>query len=418
VPFDPVPAREEVSSNGSLRQKHTPPGLTSQGPLLSRGTAGRAPNYVPAFSFRHTFDPKASLSAALTAALVLGLIFFGSGQLRHFDWLLLPYALATVFSAAAIVYRYVVWLQRPPTQRYWQQGWRLFWQGGTLRGSMQVFRLLLNNFAAQRFIAQRSRLRWITHLCLSWGGMLAFAVTFPLVFGWIHFETLPEDLRTYRLFVLGVPAQKFAVDSLVAFFTFNALNFSAVLVLVGTILALHRRLTEPGALALQQFTNDVLPLLLLLAVAITGLGLTVSTVWLKGQGSAFIALIHATTVITLLSYLPFGKLFHIFQRPAHLGVALYKQAAQAGPQAHCARCQEPFASQMQVEDLMQVLGELGFAYSLDGPVPHYQHVCPACRRKVLAVAQGRTLLAYPTSHTGCHSESQSDEESHHRAIVS
>jgi nitrate reductase gamma subunit len=348
---------------------------------------------VPAFSFRHAFDSKACLFAALTAALISGLIFFGSGQLRHFDWLLLPYALATVFSAAAIVYRYVVWLQRPPTQRYWQQGRRLFLQDGILRGSTQVFCLLLDNFAAQRFIVQRSRLRWITHLCLSWGGMLAFAVTFPLVFGWIHFETLAEDLRTYQLFVLGVPVQKFAVDSLVAFFTFNALNFSAVLMLVGTTLALYRRLTEPGALALQQFTDDILPLLLLFVVAVTGLGLMISAVWLKGQGSAVVALVHAATVIALLSYLPFGKLFHIFQRPAHLGVAFYKQAAQAGPQARCARCQEPFASQMQVEDLMQVLEELGFAYALDGPVPHYQHVCPACRRKLLAVAQGRSLVA-------------------------
>lgn len=391
--FDPASVREEVSSNGSLSQRQPPPPvLASQETLLSRGTAGRAPNQLPVFSFRHAFDPYAGFSAVLAAALVFALIFFGSGQLRHFDWPLLPYALATVFSAAAIVYRYVVWLQRPPTQRYWQQGWRLFWQGGVLRGSAQVFRLLLTHFAAQRFIAQRSRLRWVTHLCLSWGGMLAFAVTFPLVFGWIHFETLVENPHMYRLFALGVPLQEFTVDSLVAFFTFNALNFSAVLVLVGTLLALHRRLTEPGALALQQFTNDVLPLLLLFAVAITGLGLTVSAVWLKGQGSAVIALIHAATVIALLSYLPFGKLFHIFQRPAHLGVAFYKQAAQAGLQARCARCHEPFASQMQVEDLIQVLGELGFAYSLDGPVPHYQHVCPSCRRKVLAVVQGRTLV--------------------------
>lgn len=393
MPFDPAHTREEISSSGSLSQRKTPPVLASQGTLLSRGTAGRAPNQVPDFSLRHTFDSKAAFFGVLTAALVSGLVFFGSGRLRHFDWPLLPYALATVFSAAAIAYRYVVWLHRPPTQRYWQQGWRLFWQGGILRSSAYLFRLLLDNFAAQRFIAQRSRLRWITHLCLSWGGMLAFAITFPLVFGWIHFETLTEDLHTYRLFVLGIPVQEFAVNSLVAFFTFNTLNFSAVLVVVGTLLALHRRLTEPGALALQQFTNDVLPLLLLFAVAITGLGLTVSAGWLKGQGSAFIALVHAATVIALLSYLPFGKLFHIFQRPAHLGVGFYKQAAQAGPQAHCSRCHEPFASQMQVEDLMQVLGELGFAYSLDGPVPHYQHVCPPCRRRLLAVAQGRTFVA-------------------------
>ena len=285
------------------------------------------------------------------------MIVAGSRNLRHFDLALLPYALASIFSAAAIAYRYAVWLQRPPTWRYWQQGWRLFWRNGLLRNTVQLAGLLFDNFATQRFIGQRSHLRWVMHLCLSWGGMLAFAITFPLVFGWIHFETPVADLHTYQVFVLGVKVQEFSVDSLIAFFSFNALNFSAVLVLVGIALSLHRRLTEPGALALQQFGNDVLPLLLLFVVATTGLGLTVSARWLYGHGFAFIALTHAASVIAMLLYLPFGKFFHIFQRPAQLGVAFYKQAARTGPQASCGRCGEPFASQMQVEELKQVVAE-------------------------------------------------------------
>ena len=321
------------------------------------------------------------------------MIVAGSRNLRHFDLALLPYALASIFSAAAIAYRYTVWLQRPPTWRYWQQGWRLFWRNGLLRNTVQLAGLLFDNFATQRFIGQRSHLRWVMHLCLSWGGMLAFAITFPLVFGWIHFETPVADLHTYQVFVLGVKVQEFSVDSLIAFFSFNALNFSAVLVLVGIALSLHRRLTEPGALALQQFGNDVLPLLLLFVVATTGLGLTVSARWLYGHGFAFIALTHAASVIAMLLYLPFGKFFHIFQRPAQLGVAFYKQAARTGPQASCGRCGEPFASQMQVEDLKQVLAELEFDYRLDGPVTHYQDICPPCRRRLLALSQARTLIA-------------------------
>ena len=113
--------------------------------------------------------------------------------------------------------------------------------------------------------------------------------------------------------------------------------------------------------------------------------------WLHGHGFAFIALTHAATVTALLLYLPFGKFFHIFQRPAQLGVAFYKQAAQAGPQAQCGRCHESFASQMQVADLKQVLVELAFDYRLDGPVDHYQDICPPCRRKLLALNQARTL---------------------------
>lgn len=347
-------------------------------------------------------DRRGMLAGAGAGTLVGLFIVIGSQGLRHFDPALLPYALASVFAAAAVAYRYTVWLQRPPTWRYWQQGWRLFWQGGLIRNSIYLSRLLFDNFATQRFIGQRSHLRWVMHLCLSWGGMLAFAITFPLVFGWIHFETPATDLHAYQVFVLGVQVQEFSVPSLTAFLSFNALNFSAILVLVGVALSLHRRLTEPGAMALQQFGNDVLPLLLLFIVATTGLGLTVSARWLHGHGFAFIALTHTAAVIAMLLYLPFGKFFHIFQRPAQLGVAFYKQAAQTGPQAICGRCGEPFASQMQVEDLKQVLTELEMDYCLDNPLGHYQHICPSCRRKLLALNQGRTLQSRQPFSVGAH----------------
>jgi hypothetical protein len=251
--------------------------------------------------------------------------------------------------------------------------------------------LLVDNFAAQRFIARRSRQRWLMHLCLSWGTLLAFAVTVPLVFGWVHFATTAADLRTYQLFVFGMKLQEFAVDSVSAVLFFNTLNLSAVLVLVGIALALHRRLTAPEALALQQFSQDLFPLLLLFAVAATGLALTINARWLHGRGFSLLALTHLATVSALLLYLPFGKLFHIFQRPTHLLVGLYKQAAQAGPPAQCACCHQAFASQMQVEDLKQVLSELEFDYRCNGPVTHYQHVCPPCRRKLLALNQTGTM---------------------------
>ena len=43
--------------------------------------------------------------------------------------------------------------------------------------------------------------------------------------------------------------------------------------------------------------------------------------------------IHALTVILGLMYIPFGKLFHIFQRPGNLGAAYYKRANAEGPPA-------------------------------------------------------------------------------------
>ncbi|MBI3300816.1 MAG: MFS transporter, partial [Deltaproteobacteria bacterium] len=159
-------------------------------------------------------DRRGLLAGGGIGTVVSLMIVAGSRNLRHFDLALLPYALASIFSAAAIAYRYTVWLQRPPTWRYWQQGWWLFWRNGLLRNTVHLAGLLFDNFATQRFIGQRSYLRWVMHLCLSWGGMLAFALTFPLVFGWIHFETLAADLHTYQVFILGVKAQEFSVDSL------------------------------------------------------------------------------------------------------------------------------------------------------------------------------------------------------------
>ena len=57
--------------------------------------------------------------------------------------------------------------------------------------------------------------------------------------------------------------------------------------------------------------------------------LTASYTWMKGYAYDFLAILHAVTVIVTLVWLPFGKLFHVFQRPAQLGVSFYKDAARA-----------------------------------------------------------------------------------------
>ena len=56
--------------------------------------------------------------------------------------------------------------------------------------------------------------------------------------------------------------------------------------------------------------------MLLIAISVTGLMLTASSLWLNGYMYHFIALTHQATVIMTLFYLPFGKLFHVVQRPA------------------------------------------------------------------------------------------------------
>jgi hypothetical protein len=170
---------------------------------------------------------------------------------------------------------------------------------------------------------------------------------------------------------------------------FHGLDFSAVLVLAGVALALWRRLRDQGALTLQDFSADFLPLLLLFAISVTGLALTASAMWLRGSFYGFLAILHAITVIGALLYLPFGKFFHIFQRPAQLGVKLYQAAGVEGAGAICARCQTRYASQMQIDDLGRVLPALGFDYRIEGPAGTWQGLCPPCKRISLASAQLR-----------------------------
>ena len=332
---------------------------------------------------------RAGAWASLWTGLLVAAIVVGSRNLENFDPALVAYTFATIFATWGVAYHYCVWLQKPPTRLYWRRGWRLFREEGLARNLARLGPLLARNLVGQTFIHRRSPLRWWMHQCLFWGCLLAAAITFPLVFGWIKFETPLEDQMTYTGFLFGFPVFSFKIRTFLSWVIFHGLDFAAVLVLAGIALSLWRRMRDQGAQAVQSFAMDFLPIILLFAISVTGLALTVSTLWLRGVFYSFLAILHAITVITALLYLPFGKFFHILQRPAQLGVKYYQQAGESGPQALCARCHSPFASQMHIEDLRTVLGELGFDYTLDGPAGHWQAVCPACKRISLASAQLR-----------------------------
>ncbi len=197
----------------------------------------------------------------------------------------------------------------------------------------------------QRFIERRSKTRWTAHWFLAWGCLIAAAVTFPLSFGWIRFETAPDNQAIYRAFVFGIHVGSFPLDSLIAPLAFNILDICAVMVLIGVFTAMWRRGRDRGAMSVQQFSNDLLPLILLFAISVTGLFLTASTHLMRGLYYVFLSQLHAVTVIFTLLYLPFGKFFHIFQRPAQMGIDFYKRAGEEGGQALCARCGQPFCEQ-------------------------------------------------------------------------
>jgi hypothetical protein len=337
---------------------------------------------------------RAGAWAIAITVLLLVAIVLGSRNLAHFDAALVAYTFATLFAAFGISYRYAMWLQRPPTRMYWRRGWQAFLAPRSLaanvvtlarRGAVEVL--------ANRFIFRRGKARGLAHLGIMWGCLLAAAITFPLVWGWVHFETVPGDAERYRTYVFGFAAGEFPAHSLLAFVLFHGLVWASILVIAGVMLAFRRRMVDRGAASVQRFAEDVLPLALLLAISVTGLMLTVSYTWMHGYAYSFLAVIHAATVILTLLFLPFGKFFHVFQRPAQLGVGFYKDQGARGEQAHCARCRRPYAPAAMIRDLASVERELGFRYELAAgrtAAGHYQAICPRCRRALFGLAQSST----------------------------
>ena len=331
-----------------------------------------------------------SVAWGLGLTLLLGLlILVGSRNLEHFDAALVGYTFSVLFATFGLTYRYAMWLQRPPTGVYWRRGWQAFFRRGhRARNAGTWFKRMTTEVAANAFIFKRSTLRGVTHLLIMWGCLIAVAITFPLVFGWLYFRPVVGDLSLYEAVVFGFPLFRFPHESAVAFFLFHGLVWASFLVIAGVMLAMRRRMREEGAAALQRFAEDFMPLILLFAVSLTGLMLTASYTWMEGYAYTFIAILHAITVIGTFLWLPFGKFFHIFQRPAQLGVGFYKDVGRVEEKAHCRRCGHAFTSKMHVEDLIHVERELGYRYEISGPVEHYQWICPPCRRASFAMAQG------------------------------
>jgi hypothetical protein len=320
----------------------------------------------------------------VAVAIVVALTFIGSDNLVWFDAALIGYLFGVVFAVFGVAYRYAVWLRRPPTAMLNRRGWDAFRQRKAANATA-LPALVGSHLLAQGFIRRRSRSRWLAHQLVFWGCILAALVTFPLTLGLLHFESVGQQADEYRVYVSRVGTVSFDAESIVGWLTFHALDIAAVLVLGGVFIFLRRRLRDPGALAVER-SGDFLALAGLFAVSVTGLFLTVSSVFLEGQFYAALNTLHAMTVILGLMYLPFGKFFHIFQRPGNLGVAYYKRANEAGAQASCRRCGATFASAQQVRDLQAVLPQMGFDYSTaDGG--NYQDTCPRCRRAQLALAQ-------------------------------
>ncbi len=318
------------------------------------------------------------------SALLTALVIIGSRNLEHFDSALFGYTVASIVAFGAIFFRYALWLQRPATRAYFIRGLKLFFQRETLfRNTAFASKTVATNLIEQRFIFKRGTQRWLMHLLIMWGCIFSALITFPLVFGWIHFKL--EGNTGYRAYLFGFPLQLLEGRSLLAWVTFHALDFTAIMVIAGCAIAIHRRLKDRGAIAYQTFLLDFTPHMLLIAISVSGLMLTASSLWFDGYMYSFIALSHQAVVIMTLFFIPFGKLFHIVQRPASIGVELYQRRSADMEQAVCPRCGTMFVGKMWLDDLKGVVDKLGFDYQLENGHT-LQDYCPRCKRVMRGLA--------------------------------
>ena len=312
------------------------------------------------------FDIRALFAAAFVTLLTLLLIMIGSRSLQNFDAALVAYLFGTLFAIFGIAYRYSVWIQRPPTKIYFKRSLTTLFSKEFLHFSWFTIQDFFKNIVFQSFILKRGKKKGIAHLMMAIGCTMAFAITIPLTFGWIHFTLVPEtglnpnveDIYTAHFF--GFEVFNFPIKSIVGFFTFGALNWCSVLVIIGATYFLQKRLKDPGLIATQTFEGDILPLLLLILVSLTGLGLTLDYEFMHGKAYEFIAVTHAFFVIIFLIWMPFGKFFHIIQRPAQIGAHIYKEVGKKKGMQICKQTGIEYTTKLHVADLKDITKAVGF----------------------------------------------------------
>jgi len=317
---------------------------------------------------------RATLVGSVAALLLSAAIVLGSRMLRDFDSALLPYAVATVFLAFGIAYRCTVRCSEPAARRLHGPGRpTLFSQHSLSREAAtraeisradaspagvevspadasraevstaeipnaEISNAEISNAAIpstsdslppeivaglgfRKFIGAHSAARWVAHQLLFWGCLLAVLLSIPLVWGWLTFTaaTGPGPGPGYDLRIWGYRVIGFGSSDVIGWFVFHGLDLAALLVIVGAGYFLWRRLRDRAAAPGARVAYDLVPLLALLVISVTGLLLTFSALFLHGGGYRFLALLHMASVVFTLVYLPFGKFFHPAQRSGAVG---------------------------------------------------------------------------------------------------
>ena len=299
------------------------------------------------------------------------LTFIGTRMFTHIDLNLYGYMVGTLVFIGGFFYRFISWGERPPTKNIIKKGLKLTFRKSTLKTAV-------SHLAIFNFIRKRGFHRWIQHILIGWGCVLACLVTFPLVFGWMYFTM--ADNGYYTIVLFGMNVIKVPAEGIIAFFSYNALNIAAIMVTAGVCMALYRRLKNMQARAEQKFMYDFLPLYMLLFISITGLLLTFQNVVLHGWWQPQMSLIHQFSVITTLIYLPFGKLAHIPFRPMSVFARNYREHYGEQHMKECKVCGDHFVSVEQSNDVIEVLGVNNMEFNMKDGF-NLAELCLPCRRK-------------------------------------
>src|SRR3546814_2748565 len=114
-------------------------------------------------------------------------------------------------------------------------------------------------------------------------------------------------------------------------------------------------------------------------------------------------------VVLSLVFIPFGKFFHVLQRPASVGIQMSTEVNGRAERQACSRCGEPLAPADFVKDLKATLTELGQDYRIDdssSDAGHIGELCPSCNRVARA---GRSYAASGQSIARCATDERTEE---------
>ena len=103
-----------------------------------------------------TLNPRALFWALVWTVGLAAAVPLGSRNLQNFDGALVAYLFGTLFACFGIVYRYAVWLDRPPTRLYWRAAWRLLFSRHFLSQLLEIVRRFGGDLVGQTFIFRRS----------------------------------------------------------------------------------------------------------------------------------------------------------------------------------------------------------------------------------------------------------------------